>query len=180
MTITWPSHDYHLTITWYFNVPKEGALSHGDCNVVLKSLLNISTTFIPHTTTWSSHDHHLINHMPSHNMITSADTTLSGHSQILSWQPCKVKSESGLGMKLITYATDYSFVLCSELSHFPHCHTSHTVTLPTLSHSPHCHTVAIHEETELSRWVGGRADCQKVHETLHDNTSCIHPVLGSR
>ena len=135
--------------------------------------------------------------MPTHNMITSAYTTLSGHSQILSWQPCKVKSESGLGMKLITYATDYSFVLCSELSHSPHCHTPHTVTLPTLLHSPHCHTphtvtlptllhsphcytVAIHEETELSRWVGGGADCQKVHETLHDNTSCIHPVLGSR
>ena len=170
MIITWPSHDYHMTITWlppdhhmtiiwYFNVPREGALCHRDCTIVLKSLLNNSTTFIPHTTTWSSHDHHLINHMPTHNMITSAYTILSGHSQILSWQPCKVKSESGLGMKPTVFWT---------------------VTLPTLSHSPHCHTVAIHEETELSRWVGGGADCQKVHEALHNNTSCIHPVLGSR
>ena len=71
-------------------------------------------------------------------------------------------------------------VTLPTLSHSPHCHAPHTVTLPTLLHSPHCYTVAIHEETELSRWVGGGADCQKVHETLHDNTSCIHPVLGSR
>ena len=88
--------------------------------------------------------YHLINHMPTHNMITSAYSTLSTHSQILSWQPCKVKSGSGLGMRLITYATDYSFVLCSELSHSPHshsphCHTPHTHTPHTVTF-PHCRT----------------------------------------
>ena len=52
---------------------------------------------------------------------------------------------------------------------FPNCHTPHTA-----------HYIAIHEETELSRWVGGGADCQKVHETLHDGTPCIHPEQGSQ
>ena len=71
-------------------------------------------------------------------------------------------------------------LLCYVLNcHTPHTHTPHTVTLPTLSHShtvtlptlSHCHTVAIHEETKLSRWVGGGADCQKVHEVLHTSSA---------
>ena len=103
--------------------------------------------------TWSSHDHHMTNHMTAtwHTSISLevwTRTSFSSHSQILFNSPGEKAQLQDKIWELPENAHIHQCLLCCVLSSCP------------IPHTAHC--TAIYEETELSRWVGGGADCQKV------------------